>query len=389
MKTDYNIMLNFLVLLLVSMGIVFIYSSSSVYAYRKFGSAEYFFYRHLIYVGLGLLGMIILSRTDYIIFKRHPYITIALSIILVLLVYVPNVGVIRNGARRWINLGVITFQPSEFLKYGFVVYIAYLISKSQEKISSFKAGFLPGLLVMGLVSILLLKQPDFGTTFLLLLTFLSLYFIAGTRLSYLFGMVLLAILAIYFIVTLSPYRLARFLAFFNPEIHKNTIGYQVYESLISIGSGGLWGQGLGMSKQKLLYLPAAHTDFILSIIGEETGFAGIIVLMLIFLFFIIYGFRIALRARDLFGVYLGVGITIMFAYQVLINTGVVLSLIPTKGLTLPFISYGGSSIIFSLVGVGILNSIYLNSNYVVEDADALKTDVGVVVDRMAKRSKGL
>ncbi len=387
MNTNYNRILNYTVLVLVSIGIVFIYSSSSVYAYKRFDNPEYFLFKHLLYVGIGLVAMVILSRTDYSVFKRHPYLIISICILLVLMVYIPKIGVIKNGARRWINLGFITFQPSEILKYGFVIYISYLISKSQEKISSFKGGFLPGLFVMMIVAVILLKQPDFGTTVLLLFTFLSLYFIAGTRLSYIFGLVIAAIPAVYYIIMRSPYKRARIMAFLDPEVHKDTIGYQIYESLISLGSGGLFGQGLGMSKQKLLYLPAAHTDFILSIIGEETGFAGVTVLMVFFLIFIIAGFRIALRARDLFGMYLGSAITIMFAYQVLINTAVVMSLIPTKGLTLPFISYGGSSIIFSLAGVGILNNIYLNSNNAVEDADALKTDLGVMVDRMARKGK--
>lgn len=387
MKTDYNKILNYTALILVSIGIVFIYSSSAIYSYKQFGYSEYFLYKHLIYVFLGIMGMIIFSGIDYGLFKRHPYLIIAICIAFVLMVYIPGVGVVKNGARRWINLGIITFQPSELLKYGFVIYMAFLVSKSQEKISSFKTGFLPGLLVMIIVAGILLKQPDFGTTVLLMFTFLSLYFIAGTKISYIIGLFIAAIPVIYAIIMRSPYKKARILAFMNPELHKDTIGYQVYESLISLGSGGLWGQGLGMSKQKLLYLPAAHTDFILAIIGEEMGFIGVLVLLLLFVIFIFSGFRIALKARDLFGVYLGFAITIMFAYQVLINTAVVMSLIPTKGLTLPFISYGGSSIIFSLIGVGILNNIYLNSDVAVEDADALKTDIGIVVDRIARKGK--
>ncbi len=387
MKTNYPIMLNYTVLILISIGIVFVYSSSSVYAYRIFGNAEFFLIKHLFYVGLGLLFMFIISQTDYGIFKRHPYLIMFICILLVLMVYVPKVGIIKNGARRWINLGIITFQPSEMLKYGFLIYMSYLISKSQEKISSFKGGFLPGLFVMMVVAVIILKQPDFGTTVLLLFTFLSLYFIAGTRLSYIFGLIIAAMPIAYFIIMRSPYKKARIMAFLNPEVHRSTIGYQAYESLVSFGSGGSFGQGLGMSKQKMFYLPAAHTDFIFSIIGEETGFLGVITLLILFLVFIISGFRIALRARDLFGVYLGSAITIMFTYQLLINAAVVMSLLPTKGLTLPFISYGGSSIIFSLVGVGILNSIYLNSDRPIDDADAIKTDLGVMVDRMARKGK--
>jgi cell division protein FtsW len=387
MENNIHKFLNYSVLILVSIGVVFIYSSSSVYADKQFGSSEYFLIRHLIYLSIGILGMALFSSVDYGIFKRHPYIIITVCIVLVLLVFIPGIGVMKNGARRWINLGLLTFQPSELLKYGFVIYMAYRVSKIQERISSFKNGFLPGLVVLGGVAIILLKQPDFGTTVLLVLTFLSLYFIAGTRMSYIFGMILASLPLTYVIIMRSPYKRARMLAFLNPEMHKDTIGYQVYESLISIGSGGIFGKGLGMSNQKLLYLPAAHTDFIMAIIGEEVGFIGISVILLLFIVFIVSGIRIALRARDLFGVYLGFGITIMFAYQVLINTGVVLSLIPTKGLTLPFISYGGSSIIFSLIGVGILNSIYRFSETAVEDPDALKTDVSVLVGRMARRGR--
>jgi len=387
MENNIHKFLNYSALILVSIGVVFIYSSSSVYADKQFGSSEYFLIRHLIYLSIGILGMALFSSVDYGIFKRHPYIIITVCIVLVLLVFIPGIGVMKNGARRWINLGLLTFQPSELLKYGFVIYMAYRVSKTQERISSFKNGFFPGLVVLGGVAIILLKQPDFGTTVLLVLTFLSLYFIAGTRMSYIFGMILASLPLTYVIIMRSPYKRARMLAFLNPEMHKDTIGYQVYESLISIGSGGIFGKGLGMSNQKLLYLPAAHTDFIMAIIGEEVGFIGISVILLLFIVFIVSGIRIALRARDLFGVYLGFGITIMFAYQVLINTGVVLSLIPTKGLTLPFISYGGSSIIFSLIGVGILNSIYRFSETAVEDPDALKTDVSVLVGRMARRGR--
>lgn len=386
MSQGFNRVLNFVVVILVSIGIVFIYSSSSFYAQKEFGSYEYFLYRHLIYVAVGLAGMIIVSRMDYAVLKRHPYIIITICIFLVLLVY-SGIGVVKNGARRWINLGMLTFQPSELLKYGFVIYMAYLVSKSQEKIGSFKNGFLPGVVVVGIISVILLKEPDFGTTVLLVFTFLSLYFIAGTRLSYLFGLMLAALPVAYLIIMRSPYRRARMMAFLDPEMHKNTVGYQVYESLISIGSGGIFGKGLGMSNQKLLYLPAAHTDFILAIIGEETGFLGIAIIMLLFLIFIIAGIMIALRARDLFGVYLGFGVTIMFAYQVLINTAVVMGLLPTKGLTLPFISYGGSSVIFSLIGVGILNSIHYNSDNAVEDADSLKTELGVLVNRLERKGR--
>ncbi|MCX7944041.1 MAG: putative lipid II flippase FtsW [Deltaproteobacteria bacterium] len=382
-----NRLLNYTVLVLVSIGIVFVYSSSSVYAYKQFGSSEYFLYKHLLYVGIGIILMSILSQMDYVILKRHPYLIISVCILLVLLVYFPKIGVMKNGAKRWLNLGFVTFQPSELLKYGFVIYLSYLISKSQERISSFKSGFLPGLFVMLIIAIILLKQPDFGTTVLLFFTFLSLYFVAGTRLSYILGFIIAAIPIVYFIITRSAYKKARIFAFLNPELYKNTIGYQVYESLISLGSGGLFGQGLGMSKQKMLYLPAAHTDFILAIIGEETGFVGVTILILLFLIFIFTGFRIALKARDLFGVYLGFAITIMFAYQVLINAAVVMSLLPTKGLTLPFISYGGSSVVFSLAGVGILNSIHANSNIASEDSDSLKSEVGLIIDKMMKKGK--
>lgn len=387
MSQNLSRVLNFAVLALVSIGIVFIYSSSSFYAEKVFGSYEYFLYKHLIFVAVGLTGMIIVSRMDYAVLKRHPYLIVTICILLVLLVYVPGIGVVKNGARRWINLGMLTFQPSELLKYGFVIYMAYLVSKSQEKIGSFKSGFLPGVVVVGIISVILLKEPDFGTAVLLVFTFLSLYFVAGTRLSYLFGLILAALPLVYLIIMRSPYKRARMMAFLNPEIHKDTIGYQVYESLISIGSGGIFGKGLGMSNQKLLYLPAAHTDFILAIIGEETGFLGITVIMMLFLIFIIAGIMIALRARDLFGVYLGFGVVIMFAYQVLINTAVVMSLLPTKGLTLPFISYGGSSVIFSLIGVGILNSIHYNSDNAVEDADSLKTELGVLVNRLERKGR--
>lgn len=340
---------------LVGFGVVMVYSASAVYAAQKFGSSTYFLRRDLLWTGLGLSAMTVALRTDYAAWRRWAY--ALLGVTFTLLVSVLFVGARINGAKRWFHLGPLSFQPAELAKLSLVIYLAYSLAKKAEKVRSFTIGFVPHMIVCGVMMVLLLKQPDLGTAVILGMTTLLLLFVAGAKLSYIVLAFLGAAPIVYQAIVGTPWRMRRMLAYLDPWQYRYDVGYQITESLISIGSGGVRGLGLGDGRQKLFFLPEAHTDFVLALVGEELGFLGTAALMMLFLAFLIRGFSIAARARMPFGYFLGMGVTLLIATQTLINAGVVTGLLPTKGLTLPFVSYGGSSLVISLIGVGMLLSI--------------------------------
>lgn len=340
------------VLLLVALGTVEIYSSSAVYALQKFGSSAYFLKRQIIYVGLGLVAMLGAARFDYRRYQRFTYLLLVGA--LVLLVGVLVFGARVNEARRWFHFGPLSFQPVEIAKLALVVYLAYSLAKKRDKVRFFTVGFMPHLAVCGIMMALLLKQPDLGSSIILGATTLILLFISGTKLSYILLALLAAVPLVYHSIVSTAWRLRRLLAYLDPWPFRRSTGYQITESLISIGSGGMFGLGLGDGKQKLFYLPEAHTDFILSSLGEELGFVGLLSVLLLFGFILWRGVRAALGARDAFGTYMAAGLTTIFALQALVNTGVVLGALPAKGLTLPFVSYGGTSLIVSMFFAGII-----------------------------------
>ena len=323
-----------------------VFSSGAVFAARKYGDATYFLKRELIYAILGLGAMSLGARLDYSIYRRLAYPLLGVSILT--LVAVLKFGSRAGGAIRWFRLGPLSFQPSELAKLALCVYLAYLLARKAEKVRVFSVGFLPPLLVTGLMMGLLLKQPDLGTAVIFGVVALGLLFIAGTRTSYLIVALLIAAPAGWKFIVSTPFRMKRMLAFLDPWAFRRDVGYQITESLISVGSGGVTGLGLGDGRQKLFFLPEAHTDFILSIVGEELGLVGVLAVITGFSVLVWRGLRTALRARDVFGTYLAFGITTMFGLQALVNIGVVLGSLPTKGLPLPFISYGGTSLVMSL-----------------------------------------
>jgi cell division protein FtsW len=343
------------VLALLAFGVVMVFSSGAVFAAKKYGDATYFLKREVVYAVLGLGAMAVAARTDYSAYRRVAYPLLFLSV--ASLAAVLKIGSRAGGAIRWFRLGPLSFQPGELAKFALVVYLASLLARKAEKVKVFSIGFLPPLVVTGLLMGLLLKQPDLGTAVIFGAVVLGLLFVAGTRTSYLILAVLVAAPVGWKFIVSTPFRMRRMLAFLDPWAFRRDVGYQITESLISVGSGGLTGLGLGDGRQKLFFLPEAHTDFILSIVGEELGLLGTSFIVAAFALLVWRGLRAAFRARDLFGCYLAFAITAMFGLQALVNIGVVLGSLPTKGLPLPFISYGGTSLVMSLFMAGVLANI--------------------------------
>lgn len=356
-RLSYDPLLLFSVLALVGFGMVMIYSASAITALDRHGDALYYLKRQSIACALGVVAMAVCLKLGYRRFARLAYPLLVLSIILMIAVLIPGVGISAGGAKRWLRVPGISVQPAEILKVSWVVYLAYSLAKKRERVRSFSVGFVPHLLLgMGLV-VLCMLEPDFGSAVAILVLMFVMLFAAGAKLSYLLGSALLAIPFAYSAIASSPYRMRRIAAFLDPWANRRGSGYQVAESIISIGSGGLMGLGLGDGRQKLYFLPEAHTDFIFAIVGEELGLLGIAALITLYALFIWRAIRASLRATESFGAYLGLGLTAIVAYQASVNMAMAMGLVPTKGLTLPFMSYGGSSLIMSMAAAGLLLSL--------------------------------
>jgi cell division protein FtsW len=353
-KGRFDYLLLIVVLALVGIGIVMVYSTSAILAGERFQDPYYFLKRQALYAGIGFCLMILMLFFPYQTLNRFAYPLLILSILALIAVLIPGIGVRAGGSMRWLRIFSFTIQPSELAKLGLVIFLAYFLTKKEEKIRSFSFGFLPTILISGLVIALVLKEPDFGTAFFLMVMVFLLLFLGGTRVIYIAGAVLLAIPVAYYFLTSAAYRYKRLMSFVRPWDDPTGTSFQIIQSFLSFGSGGLFGLGLGEGKQKLFFLPAPHTDFIFSIIGEEMGLVGAMVVVLLFFIFTLRGMQIGYSLGDRFASYLALGLTLMISLQAVINMGVVLGLLPTKGLTLPFISYGGTSLITNLVGVGIL-----------------------------------
>ena len=341
------------VVAIIAFGVVMVYSASAVYARHLYGSGTHFLIRQAIYATAGLALMFGASRIDYHRFRLATYPMLAVSVGLMVMV-VAGFGHTVGGATRWIRIGPINVQPAEIAKIAVIFWIAYSLSKKRDNLRTFSIGFLPHVLMSGLLMLLCLAQPDFGSAVMIgLLTFLML-FAAGARAGYLLGAITLAVPAAYFLIASSPYRLARITAFMEPFKHRRGAGYQITESLVSFGSGGVTGVGLGDSRQKLHFLPEAHTDFIAAIVGEELGFVGMLVLCMVFGVVVYRGLLAAWNAFDDYGAYLALGVTLFVGVQAFTNLAVAMGMLPTKGLALPFVSYGGSSLLVNAFAVGVL-----------------------------------
>jgi cell division protein FtsW len=345
------------VLALAGFGMVMVYSASAITAQDKLGDSFYFLERQATAAGLGLVAMAFAMKLGYRRFARLAWPMLLLVIILLVAVMVPGVGSAAGGARRWIRFPGISIQPAEVCKLAWVVYLSYSLAKKAEKVREFSIGFLPHIFISGLLVLLCMAEPDFGSAITLLFLMFVLLFTAGAKLSWLVGSVLLALPFGYHAISSSTYRMNRILAFLDPWSHRHDVGYQVAESLMSIGSGGLTGLGLGDGRQKLFFLPEAHNDFIFAIIGEELGLIGVACLLALYGVVIWRGVRAAMNASEPFGTYLGLGITSLIGFQAVTNMAVAMGLMPTKGLTLPFVSYGGSSLIVLMGAAGLLLSV--------------------------------
>jgi cell division protein FtsW len=345
-----------MVVLLCAIGLVMVFSSGAALGAKRYGDWTYFLKREVVYLSAGLVAFVFATRIDYGAYRKWSYPLLFVSVALLAALFF--VGTRVNGSVRWFRLGPLSFQPSELAKFALVLYLSLLLSRNAERVKAFSMGFLPPLLMTGVVVGLVVIQPDLGAAVIIGLSALALLFISGTRTSYIALVVLVAAPVVWKVLIMGKaWRVKRLLAFLEPWAHCQGAGYQLCESLISVGLGGVWGEGLGQSRQKLGYLPEAHTDFILAIISEELGLVGVTFLITAFAILIWRGFQAALRARDLFGSYLAFGTTMLFALQALANMGVVFGLLPTKGLALPFVSYGGTSLVVSLFMAGIIANI--------------------------------
>ena len=345
------------VAVLVLVGIVMVFSSSAVYALEKYNDSYYFLKRQAVWCLLGTGVLLVVKRMDYRKLQQHTYPIMLATFLLLLAVMFPQVSKEVGGARRWLTLGGFSFQPSELAKFTLVLFIAKSLVKRVDKLRDFAYGYLPNLVVLGFFFIPVLFQPDFGTAVIICMVTFTMLFVAGLRKKFLFLSVLALIPFIASAILSAEYRTRRIIAFLDPWQDPSNAGFQAIQSFYAFGRGGYWGTGLGASHQKLFYLPEAHTDFIFSVIGEELGFLGTTAIVLLFSILIWRGFVTACRAKDPFGTHLATGLTLLIGFQAFINLGVTVGLLPTKGLTLPFISMGGSSMLITMLSVGILLNI--------------------------------
>lgn len=360
--TAYDIHLLFPVLFLVGIGIVMVYSASSAVALKRFGSDYMFLKKQAIFALGGILALVTCRHFPYRWYRLLTYPLLALALILLLAIQFTDLGFSAGGSARWLRFGQFSFQPSEFARFAMVVFLAYSLEKKTENVKTFSIGFLPHVLVFGAFAVLIFKQPDFGSVLILATLTWLMMFVGGVRCLHLFTTLIALLPVAYYFLISAEYRVKRILSFLDPWQYPADEGYQVVHSLMAFGTGGLWGTGIGKGYQKLFYLPEPHTDFIFSIIGEEFGLAGVLVIIGLFVLVLIKGIQIARNAADTFGSLLALGLTTAMGLQVCINMGVVLGLLPTKGLTLPFLSYGGTSLLMNMASIGILMNISASAN---------------------------
>lgn len=340
-----------------------VYSASAIWATYKFDDSFFFAKRQLLFAGVGVVAMFFIMNIDYWTWRTWAKVIMITCFVLLVLVLIPGIGMERNGSRSWIGVGAFSIQPSEFMKLAMIAFLAKYLSENQKKITSFKKGLVPSLSLVFLAFAMIMLQPDLGTGTVMVGTSVVMIYVAGARISHFVGLGLLGVAGFVGLILSAPYRIKRITSFLNPWEDPLGSGFQIIQSLYAIGPGGLFGLGLGQSRQKFFYLPEPQTDFIFAILAEELGFIGGSFVILLFSLLLWRGVRIALGAPDLFGSFLGIGIIGMIAIQVIINIGVVTGLMPVTGITLPFLSYGGSSLTLMLMAVGVLLNISRYSRY--------------------------
>ena len=350
-KPDFTILAAALALAII--GLIFVYSSSFAIALGEFGDVNYFFFRQLGALFIGLILMVVAMNFDYHHLRvLSPLLMVAavLSLMAVL-----AIGTEVYGAKSWIGLGPLPpIQPSEFAKLALIIYISAWLASNRRDLTSFATGFMPFIVAVGVVAALILMQPDTGTASVIVLTTVALFFLAGGSISHVVTLAATGVLVVTLLVLTEGYRLDRFFAFTSAEEDPSGVGFQTLQLLIALGSGGVEGLGLGVSRQKFFYIPAAHTDGIFAIIGEEAGFIGAMVVVGLFVYLVYRGFHVAMKAHDMFGTYLAMGIVCWISFQALINIGGITRTIPLTGIPLPLVSYGGSSLIMCMAAIGVL-----------------------------------
>lgn len=352
-----NIFLLISVVIISLFGVLMIYSSSYIWAEYKFNDPYKFLKSQLIFLILGYIIMFIVSKINYQKYQKYSNIIFGICFILIVLVLIPGIGTVRNGSRSWFGIGGFGIQPSEFTKLGLIIFTSKYLKNNNKELRDIKKGVLPILIVLMLVFGLIMLQPDFGTGVVIVISIVALLFVSGVKMNFFIKIGLLGLVGVVVLIIIAPYRMERIVSFLNPWSDPLGSGFQIIQSMYAIGPGGLLGLGFGNSIQKHFYLPEPQTDFIFSIISEEFGFMGILIVSSLFITIIYQGIKISMKCEDAFGKYLAFGITFSLAFQTLLNLMVVVGLIPVTGITLPFLSYGGSSLLITLLSMGILLNI--------------------------------
>jgi cell division protein FtsW len=359
-RLDYQLLL--VIVALLAFGLIMVYSSSVVTAYTAYRNQFHFLFKQGFSAVLGLGAMLVLARIDYHVLRVFSVPGLAISVVLLAAVLIPGIGSEAYGASRWISLGTFQLQPSEIAKVALVLYVSHWLTSKREQVSDFAYGLVPFSVLLGVIVGLLMKQPDMGTTIVLVLTAVSIFFAAGASLWHLALLSAAGAFLGVVLIRLAPYRMERYLAFVDPWAKPLATGYHVVQSLLAFGAGGMTGVGLGVGRQKFMYLPFPHTDSVFAVIGEELGLVGTVAVVLGFLYFGYRGLRVAWYAPDQFGRLLAVGVTCGITFQAMVNMAVLTSSVPFTGITLPFISYGGSSLITTLAACGILLNVSRQTN---------------------------
>ncbi len=338
-----------------------IYSSSHIWALYKFNDAYKYLKNQLVFFIIGVFIMIFLSKIDYHFYKKKSNLIIFICFLLLVLVLIPGIGVIRNGSRSWFGIGGFGIQPSEAAKIGLIIFVSKYLSNNYDIMSNIKKGVFPILSIVLLFFVLIMLEPDFGTAMVITISLIAMIFISKVKVSFFLKIGLTGLIGIVLLIIIAPYRMARIVSFLNPWSDPLGSGFQIIQSLYAIGPGGLFGLGFGNSIQKHFYLPEPQTDFIFSIISEELGFIGVLIVTSLFFFIFLLCIKVSLNTKDLFGKYLSFGLSFIIIFQTILNLSVVVGLIPVTGVTLPFISYGGSSLLVSMASIGIILNISKNN----------------------------
>ena len=348
------------VILISIFGIIMIYSASSIWALYKYNDKYKFLKNQLLFFVIGIILLYFVSKIEYKKYYKYSNKILFICIMLLLLVLIPGIGTIRNGSRSWFGIGSFGIQPSEFAKLGLIIFVSKYLSNNPNSMKNFKRGVLPILFITLLIFGIIMLQPDFGTGTILVMSIIGILFIAGLNIKIFIKFGFIGLIGVVVLVLIAPYRLTRILSFLNPWSDPLGSGFQIIQSLYSIGPGGLFGLGFGNSIQKHFYLPEPQTDFIFSIISEEFGILGVLIIASIFILIFYNSLKISIECEDLFGKYLSFGITFGLIFQTILNLSVVVGLVPVTGVTLPFLSYGGSSLIITMISIGIIINISKN-----------------------------